>query len=220
MTTGPPPSKSKARVLAGDVFLNGAGAAAKVYVGCLGGQGCSGKVVVRDAKDGTVLAKRKSYGLGRNDGALLGAALTRRWHPPAWACEAREARGRHQGHERLRPEQDGDRPPARTDAKARGAEREPRRREGFSTPAGDARVWLGCLGPHQCEGKLKLFVDGTRVAKADYSSPPNSAKLVRLALDSQATDELGRAGRLKVEARASNKNGHGDRRKLVILESG
>ncbi len=69
-------------------------------------------------------------------------------------------------------------------------------------------------------GQAEALRDKTRVAKADYSSPANSAKLARLALDSQATDELGRAGRLKVEARVSNKNGNEDRRKLVIVESG
>ena len=219
-TTAPPPRGAKARVLAGDVFLNGSGTAAKVYIGCLGGRDCSGKVVVRSAEDGTVLAKRKSYSLGTGDGALLGAALT--------------ADGSHRlGHARrgklgVTVKVTSDSGEGRTlagmlighDAKIRNPATSLDAARAFATSAGDARVWVGCLGPHRCEGKLKLFVDGTRVAKADYSSAADSAKLVRLTLDSQATDELGRAGRLKVEARASNQHGNGDRHELVVIESG
>ncbi len=113
------------------MFLNGSGAAAKVYVGCLGGQGCSGKIVVRAAKDGTVLAKRKSYSLGRNDGALLGAALT-----DDGTRRLRHARRGKLGVD-IKVTNDSGQGKTVTgrllgsDAKAREAEREPRRRQGI-----------------------------------------------------------------------------------------
>ena len=90
----------------------------------------------------------------------------------------------------------------------------------FATPAGKARVWLGCLGAHRCEGKLRLLEDGARVARAAYSADADSAKLVGLNLDSQATSDLNRDGRLKVGAAASNDHGAAASRKLVLLESG
>ena len=219
-TAGKPPAGSKTRVLATDSFLNRSGAAAKVYVGCLGDQGCSGKVVVRSSGDGTVLAKKGSYHLGRNKGALFGAALTdvgdrRLRHARrdelgmTIAVTNDSGRGKTEDGRLLGP-----------GAKPRSAGASLDADRAFSKRSGKAKVWLGCLGVHRCEGKLRLVDDGTRVARADYSTPSNSARFVRLNLDSQATGELQRDGRLKVEARASNQNGGGASRRLVILESG
>ena len=219
-TAGQPPPSSKARILATDSFLNRSGAAAKVYVGCLGDQGCSGKVVARSSGDGTVLAKKRSYHLGRNKGALFGAALT----------DVGDRRLRHarRGKLGMTIAVTNDSGTGKTedgrllgpDAKPRSAGASLDADRAFSKRSGKAKVWLGCLGVQRCEGKLRLVEDGTRVARADYSTPSNSARFVRLNLDSQATGELQRDGRLKLEARASNRNGAGASRKLVILRSG
>ncbi len=90
----------------------------------------------------------------------------------------------------------------------------------FATPAGKARVWLGCQGARPCDGNLRLLADGTRVARTGYSTDSNRAKLVGLNLDSAATATLQRDGRLKVEAVASNQKGGDTSSKLVVIESG
>ena len=186
-TNGPPAEKSKARVLASDVFLNGSGSAAKVYVGCLGGNGCSGSLVIRARRDGTLLAKKGSYKLRRNRGTLIGAPLTddgarrlRRSRSGALgvtvAVKNDSGQGKTVKGRLIGPDARLGKPHASLDAD-----------RAFATPAGKARVWLGCLGAHRCEGRLRLLEDGTRVARADYSAAADSAKLVGLNLDSQAT---------------------------------
>ena len=219
-TNGSPAEKSKARVLASDVFLNGSGSAAKVYVGCLGGSGCSGSLVIRARRDDTLLAKKGSYKLRRNRGTLIGAPLTddgarrlRRSRSGALgvtvAVKNDSGQGKTVKGRLIGPDARLGKPHASLDA--------PR---AFATPAGKARVWLGCLGAHRCEGKLRLLEDDARVARAAYSAEADSAKLVGLNLDSQATSDLNRDGRLKVQAAASNDHGAAASRKLVLLESG
>ena len=214
---GPPAVGSRARVLAHQVFLTRSGGAAKVYLGCLGAARCSGKLVLRA---GGVVAKAPSFRLRANRGALVRAPLTKRG-----------TRGlRHAKRGALAvtlavTNQDGSGDTGGGRLFDRGAKQLNERAslgagKAFAKPGGGARIWLACLGRQRCEGRLRLVEDGRRVARASYSSAADSAKLVRIALDAQATAALEAAGRLRVEAKASNRNGNGASHKLTVIEAG